>query len=207
MCVFVHRDLTWWFEMPPFRRLCLLSRWERSGVAVGGHPRVRHHQAEDQRVVSPPASLRDSRQKIWTGAGGGADVGARTHLQRWLDSCTRMRKALRSGDVNVDGAKKSAFTVNVVEHCAFLWSEVLQCSPSACWREPLQSFPSTAIRLFNLESVVLKVKRPFVRELVFIKDCQSSRLNNLPRTSENWKPFKPNGTKRTTFSDLSFVCS
>lgn len=53
----------------PFRWLCLLSRRERSGVAVGGHPRVRHHQAEDQRVVSPPASLQtpDSRQKVLTG--------------------------------------------------------------------------------------------------------------------------------------------
>lgn len=35
-----------------FRWLRLLSRRERSGVSVGGHQSVRHHQTEDQRVVS-----------------------------------------------------------------------------------------------------------------------------------------------------------
>lgn len=70
-------------------------------------------------MVSPPASLRDSQQKDLDG--GGADVGARTHLQRWLDSCIADVKGVEERDINVDGArkKKSAFTVNVVEHCAF----------------------------------------------------------------------------------------
>lgn len=71
----------------PFRRLCLLSRRERSGVTVGGHPRLRHHQAEAQWLVSLPANL-ETRGQILTGR----SWRARMHLLRWLDSCTWMWK-------------------------------------------------------------------------------------------------------------------
>lgn len=116
--LFIVIQMTWWFAMPPFRRLCLLSRWERSGVAVGGHPRVRHHQAEDQRVVSPPASLRDSRQKIWTGRSWRRCAYARTCSGGWIPArgCERHWGARHKRRWS---KKKSAFTVNVVEHCAF----------------------------------------------------------------------------------------
>lgn len=46
---------------------------------------------------------------------------------------------------------------------------------------------TSPITLFNLKSVVIKVKKALCREFVVVKDCQSSRLNNLPGTSENWK--------------------
>lgn len=79
---------------PPFpRRLRLLSRRERSGVSVWGHQSVRHHQTEDQRVVScrpthsPRQTLLDG--DIWSfnrrkgGRGGGAGGGVRLLPRHW----------------------------------------------------------------------------------------------------------------------------
>lgn len=101
-------------------------------------------------------------------------------------------KGIEERDIKLSLKKKKKIKESeTCIHCrcswalCFLWSEVLQGSPSACWRERLQSLRSIAITLFNLKSIVIKVKKALCREFIVVKDCQSSRLNNLPRTSEN----------------------
>lgn len=106
-----------------FRRLRLLSRRERSGVPVGGDPGVRHHQAEDQRVVSPSANLQP-HGRVVTGrsrrtrahllaVAGFVHMGVKGEEERDVKLTLKNKKQKKKRD------GKWHSLSDVVDHCAF----------------------------------------------------------------------------------------
>lgn len=151
-----------WLLNARFRRLRLLSRRERSGVTVGGHPSVRHHQAEDQRVVSPrPTSSRAAR--LWR---EGADVHVCACGGGWISAhgCERHRGewhkvVFKKKTQKKKQRKKWLSLSDVVEHCVFCGLKFSNVLTQPAGGNVCNHFPQLQSKLFNLETMVPEVKR------------------------------------------------
>lgn len=142
-----------------FRWLRLLSRRERSGVSVWGHQSVRHHQTEDQRVVSRrPIRSHSSRfwrrylklngeerrrERVPPALRGCLDVN-----MKWTEE-SDVELSLKKGRKKKNKEQNKICSLSAVVVCQQTWwalcflsglrSEVLHCSRSVCWRERLLS--------------------------------------------------------------------
>lgn len=137
------------------RRLRLLSRRERSGVPVGGHQGVRHHQTEDQRVVStgsliPGRPIRSHNSRFKTATFWGEAVTRATASitegrfydfnmkkgQRRVTTYNLWKRENNKEQIKICSVSCSCVSSRHDEHCAFslkFFTVLAQLVPVKCF--------------------------------------------------------------------------